>query len=100
MGVDKCFVIDALLAGYKFKVLDHIQEICRFHDGPRASKNYHNIIESNFLIYKKYKNHVSFLLKIKLIYKILVIFFLRRIKMNNTDWRVLINYCYGAIKYK
>lgn len=83
LGVDKCFVIDALLAGYKFKVLDHIQEICRFHDGPRASKNFHNIIESNFLIYKKYKHHVSFLSKIKLIYKILVIFFLRRIKMNN-----------------
>lgn len=77
LGVDKCFVIDALLAGYNFKVLDHIQEICRFHDGPRASKNYFNIIESNILIYKKYKKYVNFFQRIKLIYKILIIFFLK-----------------------
>ena len=54
VGVDKCAAIDFLLNGYEIKVLDHIQEIGRFHDGIRLSNRYLNMLNSQLSFFKKY----------------------------------------------
>jgi glycosyltransferase involved in cell wall biosynthesis len=71
VGVDKCVVIDLLLDNCKFKVLEHIQEIGRSHEGVRLSGSNKNMIESQLAFYQKYKKRMNFFQKIKLIRSIL-----------------------------
>ena len=66
VGVDKCAAIDFLLNGYEIKVLDHIQEIGRYHDGIRLSNRYLNMLNSQLSFFKKYKNKMNFIQKTRL----------------------------------
>ena len=76
VGADKSFAIDCLLSKLSFKVLEHNQEICRFHDGYRISKNPKKLIQSHIAFYKKYKKIMNYYQKFFLLYKIffLIIF--------------------------
>ena len=71
VGVDKSTAIDFILNGYEIKVLEHIQEIGRHHDGERLTNRYLLMLNSQVSFYKKYKKILSFNQKIKLIIKIL-----------------------------
>lgn len=71
VGADKSFAIDCLLSNYSFKVLENNQEICRFHDGYRVSKNPKKLISSHLAFYKKYKKIMKVNQKLYLLYKII-----------------------------
>lgn len=71
VGIDKSLIIDFILKNYKIKVLDHIQEIGRQHDGVRLSNNYKNVINSQIAFYKKYKKHMNLMQRVKIIYSVL-----------------------------
>ncbi len=77
VGVDKCVVIDLLIANKKFIVLDHIQEIARMHDGIRLSGSNKNMIESQIAFYIKYRKKMNFIQKIKLLRSILLLCFIK-----------------------
>lgn len=71
VGVDKCLAIDFILKNFKIKVLDHIQEIGRYHEGYRLSKDYSSLLNSQILFFFKYKKKMNYIQKLKLLKKIL-----------------------------
>ena len=77
VGVDKCVVIDLLIANKKFIVLDHIQEIGRTHSGIRLSSSNKNMIESQIAFYIKYRKKMNFIQKIKILRSILSLCFIK-----------------------
>ena len=81
VGVDKCIAIDFLLNGYEIKVLDHIQEIGRYHEGVRLSNSYLNMIESQLSFYLKYKDKMNYFQKSKVIISIIFLKIFKKVKI-------------------
>jgi glycosyltransferase involved in cell wall biosynthesis len=82
VGVDKCAAIDFLLNGYEIKVLDHIQEIGRFHEGVRLSNTNSNMLSSQISFYRKYRNNMNYIQKVKLLMSILYLKIFKNKKNN------------------
>tara|TARA_Y100000768_G_C23942757_1_gene665968 strand:+ start:21 stop:785 length:765 start_codon:yes stop_codon:yes gene_type:complete len=80
VGIDKSLIIDFILKNYKIKVLDQIQEIGRYHDGVRLSSNYKNVINSQIAFYQKYKNHMSLMQRVRIIYSVLYLKIFQKVK--------------------
>ena len=79
VGADRAMVLQLLLTNNNFLVLENNQEICRFHNDTRLSRNYYNLIKSHFYFYLKFRKIMKFKHKIVIIYKILFLFIFRRI---------------------
>ena len=78
VGADKSFAIDCLLANLSFKVLENNQEICRFHEGYRVSKNPKKLISSQIAFYRKYKKIMNYYQKFFLLYKIVFLMIFKK----------------------
>ncbi len=78
VGADKSFAIDCLLSNLSFKVLENNQEICRFHEGYRVSKNPKKLISSQIAFYRKYKKIMNYYQKFFLLYKIIFLMIFKK----------------------
>ena len=79
VGADRSMVIDLLIANHKFKVLENNQEISRFHEGYRLSRDYKSLISSHIKFYSKYRKIMNTKHKLKLIYKVLFLLIFKKI---------------------